>query len=64
MNAAALMALIEALFQAAPQLVALYGELKSGGTVTIEQVDAVLAQYAALRSQTLADIAAEQAKGD
>lgn len=56
MSAAELFALIQALLSAAPQLVTLYDQLKSGTPITSSQVSAVLAQYETVRAQLLADI--------
>lgn len=59
MSAQALLALIQALLQAAPNLVALYDQLKSGATVTPAQVATALGQYPQLQAQALADLAAD-----
>jgi hypothetical protein len=64
MTAASLLALIESLIAAVPNLVTLFGELKSGATVTEDQIETALAAYTTARAQLAADIAAEKAAGD
>jgi len=64
MSAAAILELVNALLSnAVPALIGLYDTIKSGGTVTEEQVQAILGQYTTDSSQLAADIAAAKAQG-
>lgn len=63
MTPALLLELIQGLLAAAPQLLTLYDQLKSGTPVTAAQVQAALDQYVSARVALLADIAAEQSAG-
>jgi hypothetical protein len=58
MNPTLILAAINSLIGAVPELLQLYDEVKSGGTVTEAQVTAALAQYKTDEAALLADIAA------
>lgn len=58
MSAAAILALIQGIAGAIPELLSLYDEIKSGQTVTEAQVQAILAKYTTDRVTLVTDIAA------
>jgi hypothetical protein len=59
LSAATIMALVNGLLQTAvPALISLYDKIKSGGTVTDADVEALLTQYSIDRAKAIADAAA------
>jgi hypothetical protein len=59
-----ILAVLSSLLGAAPQILTLFQQAQTGTTVTPDQVNAALSQYATDRVTVLAQIAAEKSAGD